>query len=503
MSGEPDGLLLSHDIEHRTPDRTRSTASAPAPPSGPDGHPARNTRTESLYGMALADDPGAIASTRRLAFAVLGVPEALDPAVLRDALEDRAQAARAAGCLDSAAAFESAEHYVARAVAPSAMPPSGDVRPSQPSRTVLFAAAVRQARRAYALLPDDRAGQLGLPLAAPDPAFVERPAALIDDLRGLTESSGLSCAAIAAAARRHGLRVTDDQLAATLDRRRFPTPTVTEAIARGCGLDEQQSCAWLAARHRAARAFLIVPRAEAEPLDPRLAAVAALDPQTAQSPAQLAVLLAELRARRGLSYGQLQLAAKRAGYDVSWSRLWAVGAHYAFPTPRVLEAFLAGCGIAAPEQTPWLEARERLATKRARVRRTAQPAAAEVSRSQEPRQCNPPPNPQEARTWAQFCALLRVLVHWSGHDLSAIAQRALGDGIPVTREALHYTLAYSTLPGVNTLNAFTAGCGLSSLEQLHWRIVRARLATLPPDSQRLPSVLGTQAGGGRQQVDGH
>jgi hypothetical protein len=71
-------------------------------------------------------------------------------------------------------------------------------------------------------------------------------------------------------------------------------------------------------------------------------------------------------------------------------------------------------------------------------------------------------------------------------SLSTIARRALADGIPVTREALHYTLAHGALPGANTLNAFTAGCGLCGTEQLQWRIARARLAALSPDSQRLP-----------------
>lgn len=436
---------------------------------------------------------GDTASTRRLACALVGVPDALPPSALDDALLDRARAARAAGCVGAAAAFDAAERYVARFLESSPEPEAGRPAGAQPSRQQLLAAAVRQVRRAHQLLADAPPGLLlpPPPTEPPDPTLVEHPAALIEDLRALRGWSGMTPGAIAAAARRHGLAVTEGQLLGTLEGRKFPSPNVTEAIARGCGLSEQQCCAWLMARHRAARTYLVArpaaapttgpgPSNEARSGPPR-SDPAALNPQDAQTPVQLCALLIELKARRGLTYGQIQHAASHAGHPVSWSRLQSVVSRPSFPTPRTLEAFVIGCGVDPVELEEWLLARKRLATGRRRRPRTMRVQPVRV-----PRGPNSPPDPGGARNWAQFAAALTALVRWSGGDLVAIARRAVESGVPVTTDALHYTLAHRTLPGPSTLNAFTIGCGLPAREQFNWRMARARLAALPSGTQLLP-----------------
>lgn len=436
---------------------------------------------------------GDTASTRRLACALVGVPEALPPSALDDALLDRARAARAAGCDGAAAAFDAAERYVARFL--DSAPQSETGRPAgvQASRQQLLAAAVRQVRRAHQLLADAPLGLLlPAPTEPPDPMLVEHPAALIEDLRALRGWSGLTPGAIAAAARRHGLAVTESQLLGTLEGRTFPSANVTEAIARGCGLSEQQCCAWLMARHRAARTYLVTRplapqpsrqgRADAPRTDvPARLDPAALNPQDAQTPVQLCALLIELKARRGLTYGQIQHVANHAGHPVSWSRLQAVVSRPAFPTPRTLEAFVIGCGVDPVELEEWLLARKRLAAGRRRKPRTVHVQTVRV-----PRGPDAPPDPRGARDWAQFAVALAALVHWSGGDLVAIARRAIESGVPVTTDALQYVLAHRTLPGPSTLNAFVIGCGLPAREQFNWRMARARLAALSSDTQLLP-----------------
>jgi hypothetical protein len=252
---------------------------------------------------------------------------------------------------------------------------------------------------------------------------------------------------------------------------------VVEAIARGCGSSQVQCSAWLAARHRAARVLLSVRTDEPRPAHE---GSAALDPRAAETPAQLSALLTELKARRGLSLGQIQHTARIAGYPVSWSRLSAVVGNSTFPTPRTLRAFVAGCGIGPAECEVWLLARERLAAGRPRSRQVAlrPPSASQ--------RLGGPPDPSTVRTWAQFAAALSELVRWSGLDLAEIACRALERGIPVTTDALRYTLAHRTLPAAGTLQAFTVGCGLSARDQFAWRAVRARLAMLPTSTQLVP-----------------
>lgn len=181
---------------------------------------------------------------------------------------------------------------------------------------------------------------------------------------------------------------------------------------------------------------------------------------------------------------------------MSWSRLWAVSARYEFPTPRVLEAFLIGCGLDAPEREPWMPARKRLAADRRRAgyRDRHQPASMGLGRSP-----LHPPDPCRARTWAQFSAALRALIQWSGRDLPQITRVAMSNGIPATIDALHYTVAYGALPTRSTLDALIVGCGLSRPQRFGWRVVRARLAALPARTQRLPA--SPHAGG--EVVWGH
>jgi hypothetical protein len=322
------------------------------------------------------------------------------------------------------------------------------------------------------------------PTQPPDPALITHAAALIDDLRALCAWSGRGIDALEAATRRHGLRTGAIELLATVDSRRFPSPATVEAIAAGCGLSEQQCGAWLAARHRAARA---VPSGWCR-LHATSAAGAAvrtgLDPERAETPIQLTALLIELKELREPSDRQILHAAQLAGCTVSWASVWAVGARYEFPTPRVLEAFLIGCGLDAPEREPWLLARKRLAAERRRAAHQRRDKAG--SRVRE-RSSLTPPDPCQTHTWAQFSAALRALIRWSGRDLAQIAWVALSNGIPVTTDALHYAVAYSTLPTPSTLDAFVVGCGLSRPQQIGWRVVRARLAALPPRTQRLPA----------------
>ena len=426
-----------------------------------------------------AADPGVIATTRRLAWALTGVPDALSPISLAQTLRERAGTARKVGLAEAAAAFEAAEHYVARAL-DAHWPPSAGAEAAWPGpgRQQLYAAAVRQVFRAYGLSGDSPVAGLRAPASPPDPELIEQPSALIDDLCALRDWSGLSTAAFVLGAQRAGVPVTERQLLATLEGRRFPTPGVVEAIARGSGLPDAQCFAWLAARHRAARVFL-----SARAGEPRLAhaSAAALDPRDAETPAQLSALLTELKARRGLSLSQIQLTARGAGHPVSWSRLSAVVARSTFPTPRTLEAFVSGCGIDPVEREAWLLARERIVAGRRRTRQvTRRPVSAPAFRP------GGPPDPRAVRTWAQFAAALEGLVRWAGVDLATIAHRALDRGIPVTTDALRYTLAHRTLPAEATLQAFTIGCGLSTREQFDWRAVRGRLAMLPESTQVMP-----------------
>jgi len=423
------------------------------------------------------DGPGTVPATHRLTFAVIGVAAALPPRALRDALRCRAQAARAGGYPAAAAAFDEADCYLARAFQ-EPQPPDA---PAAPGRDQLMELAVHQVRRAFALLPDEH-GALRPPAGPPDPALIKDPASLAEDLRALCDWGAVTVGALAADARRHGLHAAESDLRAALSGERFPTPSVTEAIARGCGLPDEQCSAWLAARWRAARAQLPDPlRAGPHLPDPDACAQAALDPQQAESPVQLSALLVELKERCGPSYSEMERLAKRAGRAVSWSRLWAVGSHHAFPTERVLEAFLIGCGMYPPDRKPWHLVRNRLAATRRRPEHTVHGEAA--AGQQHPDRS---PDPYGARTLAEFVAALQALVHWSGLDLAELTWEAINAGVPVTTDALRYVLVHRVLPGASTLNAFTVGCGLSNAEQSRWQSARARLATLPPAAHRLP-----------------
>ena len=420
-------------------------------------------------------------STRRLTFTVFGSTGELPLYVIRDAVSLRARAARDAGHRDAAAAFETALGFLARAVHEGQGADDVDAA-TQCTRERELAAAADQMRRAYALLPRPCAQALRAPAAPPDPALIDNPVALIEDVRALSDWSGATPRAIARSGSGRRLRASEAQVLATLRDGEFPSPTVIEVIARGCGLSEQQSCAWIAARHRAARVFL-PGRDKPAPAasDPAIHARVALDPRDAHSSAQLAVLLAELRERCGPSYAEMACAARQAKCAVSQERLWAVGARYAFPTPRVLEAFLAGCGIDPGERESWRHARDRLVGGHGRMTHTVH---AELTAAG--RRADPPPDPGGVQTYAQFSAVLRALVRWSGSSVTAIAYEAVGAGVPVTPDALRHVLVHCVLPSVSTLDAFTIGCGLSSGERNRWRMTRARLAAARPEAQRLP-----------------
>ena len=418
---------------------------------------------------------GATASLRRLAFAVTGAADDFMPALLADALDSRIRAAREAGCDDAAAAFDAARRYLARVLEPS---PADRSALRSLDRQRLLTAAVRQVYRAHTLVPDTDIHMLRPPADPPDPGLITHPAALIDDLGALCRWSGLGTDALASAARQRGLRIGALELLATRDSRRFPSPTTVEAIAAGCGLSDQQCGAWLAARHRAARALPTAAVPE------RSSPQAHLDPEHAETPAQLTALLIELKDLREASDRRILHTAQLAGCPVSWSRVWAVTARHEFPTPRVLEAFLIGCGLDTPEREPWMLARKRLAAERRRAGHHARNTSTAHIKA---RSSFAPPDPCGTHTWAQFSAALRALVRWSGRDLVQIARIAMANGIPVTTDALHYALAHSALPTPSTLDALVVGCGLSRPQQFGWRVVRARLAALPPQTQRLPA----------------
>ncbi|HET9167973.1 MAG TPA: helix-turn-helix transcriptional regulator, partial [Actinospica sp.] len=246
---------------------------------------------------------------------------------------------------------------------------------------------------------------------------------------------------------------------------------------------EQQSRGWLAARHRAARAYL-PDRRSPDPRGPEPAAggPAALDPLGAESPAQLSALLSELRQRSGPSYREMQRVAKEAGCGVDWTRLWAVGARSAFPSPRVLEAFLTGCGVPPAEREPWRLARKRLTPHRGTAANTVGEELDLIRR----RSLDPPPDPRTADTWAKFAEALHALVTWSGLSLTELAGAAIDAGVPVTVDALRHALVHRDLPTPSTLHAFTAGCGLSDADRHLWYMARTRLASAPPQARRLP-----------------
>lgn len=435
-----------------------------------------------MYSRSAAAAAGPPVSMRRLTFAVLGTPADLPPRAIRDALGRQAQAARTAGYRDAAVAFETARGYLARAVRESQRAEGGGEVVNPRDHDQLLAAALDQVRRGYALLPRQRPRPLRAPVAPPDPALIDDPAALLDDLRALCEWAGASPRIIADRGSRRRMRVSEEEVRATVRDGSFPDPSVTEVIARGCALPEDLCCAWIAARHRAARALLYERRRPAPtPSDEADWAQAALDPLGVRSPAQLAVLLAELKERCGLGYAEMIAAAKQADCAVSRERLWAVGARYAFPSPRVLEAFLAGCGIDPAGREAWRQARKRVAGGHGRVQHTVY---AELVREQQ--QGDLPPDPRGAQTWAQFSIVLHGLVQWSGMSVAEIAREAITAGVPVTTDALRHVLVYRALPSTGTLDAFTAGCGLSNVQQFQWRITRARLAAAAPEARRLP-----------------
>ena len=421
-------------------------------------------------------------AARRLAFTVFGTTAGLSPDAICDALAARSRAARTAGYRDAATDFETARAYFTRAVR-DRQGAAGDAGASaRCAQSHLLAAAVDHVRHAYELLPRSGAGSLQPPAEPPDPALIDDPSELIEDLRALCDWNGATYRAIAGLGSRRRLRADEAQLLATLRDGGFPSPTVIEVIARGCGLSERQCCAWIAARHRAARVFL-ADRWGPAPTAPDAAVrtQAALDPGDAQSSIQLAVLLAELKERSGFAYAEMAFAARKAKCAVNQERLWAVGARFAFPTPRVLEAFLVGCGVHPDQREPWRQARKRLVGGHGRLKHTVQ---AELTAARE--RIDPPPDPRGARTWAEFSTVLHALVRWSGLNVAAIVREAITAGVPVTTDALRHVLVHRALPSASTLNAFTVGCGLSSAEQYQWRVARARLAAATPEAQRLP-----------------
>lgn len=436
-----------------------------------------------MHSRSAATVSGPLVSTRRLTFTVFGTTGDLPPHAIRDALGFRAQVARTAGYRDAAAAFEAARGHLTRAIRATQSADNSSSAGARRGQDPLLAATVEHVRRAYALLPQPCPEPLRAPATPPDPALIDDPVALLEDLRALGDWSGATVQAITDSGTRRHLRVSEAHLLATLHDGVFPDPTVTEVIARGCGLPEQLCGAWIAARHRAARAFLSDRHLAAQTAPAAaVSARAALDPRDAESPVQLAALLAELKERCGLSYGEMVQAAKRAECAVSWTRLWAVGTRFAFPTPRVLEAFLAGCGIDPARREPWRQARKRLASGHGRIEHTVH---AELAAAREP--VDPPPDPRGVRTWAQFSAMLRSLVRWSDLSVAEIAQQAITAGTPVNTDALRHMLVHRALPGPSTLDAFTVGCGLSSAQQFQWRMTRARLAAAAPEARHLPS----------------
>lgn len=86
------------------------------------------------------------------------------------------------------------------------------------------------------------------------------------------------------------------------------------------------------------------------------------------------------------------------------------------------------------------------------------------------------PDPREARTPAEFLALLQALKDWSGLTYRELSSRAETDGDVLPRSTVANMLARATLPREELLTAFVRACGVTPAELEEWRTVRAELA---------------------------
>ncbi|WP_062356680.1 hypothetical protein [Herbidospora yilanensis] len=100
------------------------------------------------------------------------------------------------------------------------------------------------------------------------------------------------------------------------------------------------------------------------------------------------------------------------------------------------------------------------------------------------------PDPADARSDAEFVAMLRRLKAWSGRsyrDIQLHAQRA-GHHLPYSTAA--GMLKRGTLPRREAVTAFVLGCGLDEQAATAWNTARTRLdLNLPPEPEREPEPV--------------
>ncbi|PZG52856.1 hypothetical protein C1I98_06690 [Spongiactinospora gelatinilytica] len=86
------------------------------------------------------------------------------------------------------------------------------------------------------------------------------------------------------------------------------------------------------------------------------------------------------------------------------------------------------------------------------------------------------PDPEQARTAAEFVAGMRRLRSWSGLSYRQLAQRAAAAGRVLPHNTLAAALQRDTLPRKDLLVAFAKACGLPDEEVAAWTAARYRLS---------------------------
>ncbi|WP_406133283.1 hypothetical protein [Streptomyces zaomyceticus] len=90
------------------------------------------------------------------------------------------------------------------------------------------------------------------------------------------------------------------------------------------------------------------------------------------------------------------------------------------------------------------------------------------------------PDPREARTPAEFLALLQTLKDWSGLTYRELSARAETRGEVLPRSTVANMLARPTLPREELLTVFVRACGVAPGELAGWLEVRRELAGRGP-----------------------
>ncbi|MFG2896495.1 hypothetical protein ACGFZH_05455 [Streptomyces zaomyceticus] len=109
------------------------------------------------------------------------------------------------------------------------------------------------------------------------------------------------------------------------------------------------------------------------------------------------------------------------------------------------------------------------------------------------------PDPREARTPAEFLALLQALKDWSGLTYRELSARAEGRGDVLPRSTVANMLARPTLPREELLTVFVRACGVAPGELAGWLEVRRELAGRGPSA---PTDPGDGDTAGADTADG-